>query len=116
MKLELSYPPTANTMFPTNRAGRRTLSTKGRVYRQGVLGDVLEQKGLFKPLQGPLRVTVDFYVPDKRKRDLDNLFKALFDALKHANVYMDDDQIIEIHAFKREVVKGGHCEIVLEEL
>jgi len=116
MKLELGYPPTANTMFPTNRAGRRTLSTKGRIYREGVRGDVLEQHGLIRPLQGPIRVSVDFFVPDKRRRDLDNLFKALFDALKYANVYVDDDQIVEIHAFKREVVKGGRCEIVIEEL
>ena len=116
MKLELAYPPTANTMFPTNKQGRRFLSPKGKTYRQGVYADVLEQHGIFKPLQGPLRVTVDFYVPDKRKRDLDNLFKALFDALKHANVYMDDQQIVQIHAFKREVVKGGRCELLLEEL
>ena len=116
MKLELAYPPTANTMFPTNKQGRRFLSNKGKLYRQGVYADVLEQHGIFKPLQGPLRVTVDMFVPDKRVRDLDNTFKALFDALKHANVYMDDDQIVEIHAFKRDVVKGGKCDILLEEL
>lgn len=116
MRLILSYPPTSNTCYPTNKQGRRFLSPKGKLYRQGVLADVLEQHCIFKPLQGPLGVSATFFVPDKRKRDLDNLFKALFDALKHANVYMDDDQIIEIHAFKREVVKGGRCEIVLEEL
>lgn len=103
-------------MYPTGANGRRFLSKKGRAYKDDVYAATLEQHGLFKPLTGPVRATVRLNVPDKRKRDLDNTFKAIFDALKHANVYMDDDQVIEIHAYKLEKVKGGKCTIELQEI
>ncbi len=112
--LTLPYPPTANTMFPSGKNGRRYLSDKGRKYRQEVYARTLEQLGIFKPLQGPISVTIGLYPPDKRKRDLDNNFKAVFDALEEANVYMDDSQIETIHAYRRDVVKGGNCIIQLK--
>ena len=116
MRLSLPYPPTLNTMYPSNKQGRRFLSKKGRDYKNDVYAATLEQHGIFKPLTGPVRATVHLEVPDNRKRDLDNTFKAIFDALKNANVYLDDQQVIEIHAFKLPKVKGGTCTIELEEL
>ena len=44
-------------------------------------------------MQGPLRCCLYFVPPDRRRRDLDNLYKCLFDALGHAGVYEDDSQI-----------------------
>ena len=40
-----------------------------------------------------LRVQVECFPPDKRRRDLDNLGKSLMDSLQHAKVYADDSQI-----------------------
>ncbi|WP_419185257.1 RusA family crossover junction endodeoxyribonuclease [Frischella perrara] len=34
--------------------------------------------------------------PDRRKRDLNNLNKAIFKALVHRDVLFDDEQIIDI--------------------
>lgn len=50
-------------------------------------------------------------MPDKRKRDLDNCAKIVLDSLKYANVFLDDDQIMELHMYKLEKVKGGKCEV-----
>ena len=50
-----------------------------------------------KPLEGDVRLTITFRV--KRMADLDNLVKAVTDAL-NGIVYNDDRQIVEIHAFR----------------
>lgn len=38
----------------------------------------------------------------RRRRDLDNLFKCLLDALQFGGAYSDDNQITQITATKRE--------------
>ena len=54
-----------------------------------------------------VKVEVEFYPPDWRRRDLDNLFKCLFDSLVNAGAIEDDHLITEIHAFKRDPVPNG---------
>ncbi len=57
---------------------------------------------------GDLMVEIIIYPPDKRKRDMDNIKKALFDALQHAGLYKDDYQICDDHTVRiNKVVKGG---------
>jgi len=48
-----------------------------------------------KPLQGEIVLSVTFYFKTKRRRDLDNQNKILFDALSGI-VYEDDSQIAEL--------------------
>lgn len=115
MRIELPYPPTVNTMFPTGKNGRRYLSAKGKAYRQEVYRLVLEQHGIFKPYTGRISATVELTPPDKRKRDIDNYNKALFDALGYANVYMDDEQIKRLYIEMREPGEGS-CVVILEEI
>lgn len=33
------------------------------------------------------------FMPDAKRRDLDNLLKAPLDAMQHAGIYLDDSQI-----------------------
>lgn len=117
MTFDLPYPPTLNTLYATVR-GKRVLSKAGRLYRNEVYGRVLEQHGLFKPMTGPIKAIIRLWVPDKRKRDLDNCLKAVFDSLKAANVFLDDDQIVTIHAYRLEKEEGGRCcvEIIPEQM
>lgn len=51
--------------------------------------------------------------PDRRKRDLDNLTKALFDALTHAGAYLDDCQIDQFTMNRSEVIKGGKVNVFI---
>ena len=61
-----------------------------------------------EPMNGDLMVEIIIYPPDKRKRDMDNIKKALFDALQNAGLYKDDCQIIDDHTIKvNKIVKGG---------
>ena len=45
--------------------------------------------------------------PDRRRRDLDNILKALLDSIVHAGVIEDDSQIDEIQITRGDVVADG---------
>lgn len=59
-----------------------------------------------RKIGGPVSVTLEFYPPDRRKRDLDNQFKCLFDSIVNAGCIDDDSCIRELHAFKREPINN----------
>jgi Holliday junction resolvase RusA-like endonuclease len=57
-----------------------------------------------KPLSGDVRLSVSFIFASKRKRDLDNQNKLVFDALTGI-VYEDDTQIIDLRLVRRYVAR-----------
>lgn len=67
----------------------------GRAYQREVCAELVGA-GIREPLTGPLAVEVILHAPDRRRRDLDNLGKALLDALTKAGVYWDDSQIDDL--------------------
>ncbi len=115
MRIELDFPPSLNTMYPSSRNGGRHLSKRGKAFKDNAYGMILEQHGIFKPFTGPIKVTIEVVPPDKRKRDLDNLIKPTLDALVNANVMMDDSQIKAIYATMLEPSKPGSCVVIVEE-
>lgn len=102
-----------------SKAGRAILqesSEKVRPWRQDVVNaaeDAIAQIPGFKPLQGPVHLIVEFYLPrpksaPKTRRvapavapDLDKLLRSTDDALKTAAVWRDDSQVVDITARKR---------------
>ena len=113
IELTLPFPPSVNTYW-RNFNGRMLISKKGREYRKAVADQVLIQKGA-KHYQGKVKMTIEAWRPDERKRDLDNLLKAPLDALTHAGVYMDDQLIVDLRIFWAED-KGGKLKIKIEEV
>lgn len=109
----LPWPPTVNTYWrniTVNGKSRVLVSAKGRAYRDAVARAV----GRVQPLAGPLVFSAVYYPPDNRKRDLDNLFKSLLDALTAAGVWANDSQVREIHArFGDEVRPGGEVDVAV---
>jgi crossover junction endodeoxyribonuclease RusA len=99
LEIELPYPPSVNHYY--RRVGPRTLiSRQGRRYRERICA-ILRSLNI-RPIEGRLALTADFYPPDRRRRDLDNLAKCLLDALQHGGAYHDDSQIKEMHTHMRE--------------
>lgn len=94
----------------------KRVGPKGHDFRNAVVASVLQAR-LNKGIQGPLKMTIRAYPPDKRKRDLSNLYKVIEDALEQAAVYLDDYQIAA-HDSRREleIVKGGRVVVTLEPL
>ena len=115
--LKLPYPPTVNTYWTLVRRGKgvaKILSKRGRAYKEAVKKICQDDQA---PLAGDLRVHVVAVLPDRRKRDLDNIFKSLFDALEYADVIVDDVQIFYIEATKCYNGPGpGYVDIVIEEV
>ena len=68
-------------------------------------------------MRGRLSMTMTLFPPDKRRRDLDNAFKAPLDALAHAGVYEDDSQI-DVLTIRRGAVMGdmASCHVQIEEI
>lgn len=110
MEVELPFPPSLNHLW--RRVGNRTLiSRRGRSFRQQVCSIL---RGT-EPLSGPLTVVIDLFPPDRRRRDVDNVQKALLDALAHGGAYHDDSQIARLTIERREVVPGGKVRVRIED-
>lgn len=99
---KMRYPPSVNTYW-RNIKGRVLISAKGRAYRQSVKTDI---GGLFaEPINGQVRVEINAYAPDNRRRDLDNILKATLDALTFCGAWLDDSQVSDLRVIRGEIVK-----------
>lgn len=118
ISLVLPYPPSSNTLYPTGGDGRRHLSKVGRAYHVDVASAVLVQwpRDVARPLTGRLAVSIWFYPPDRRRRDVDNGVKIVHDALTRAGAWEDDHQIKEVHLYWRAVVALGYVEVLIQEM
>ena len=91
LELHLPFPPTINSYYAFSRHGVY-IKTPGKRYREAIEREVREQNGRLH-LSGRLDVSIMFFAPDNRIRDLDNYVKPMFDALTKAGVWDDDRQI-----------------------
>jgi len=55
-------------------------------------------------------VDIEVRMPDKRRRDLDNLPKAVLDGLTHAALWHDDSQIDDLRVWRSD--RMGGCLVV----
>ena len=111
--LELPAPPTANTYY-RNFRGRMVISKRGRSYRDQVRLLFLERFPLQNPMTGRLKITLDYWPPDKRTRDIDNIQKPVLDSLNHAGVFEDDRQAVWLLSRKWEKKKNGRLIVRVE--
>jgi crossover junction endodeoxyribonuclease RusA len=127
--LSLPWPPSLNSYWRSPNkgplAGRTLISEKGRAYRGKVKNAVFD--AVVDPatlalsiwtasmLTARLSVALYAYPPDKRRRDLDNLPKGVLDALTHAGVWADDEQIDSLSIQRCELRKGGQIRVVVTE-
>ena len=113
IEIELPFPPSVNHYY--RRVGPRTLiSREGRRFRERVCA-ALAGLGI-AGLEGPLHLEIEVYPPDGQRRDIDNVQKALLDALQHGGLYADDSQIKKLNIEMRGCVRGGRTLVRLEEL
>lgn len=112
IQLTLPWPPSVNRYWRTFQ-GRMIISAEGRSYRKAVADQVLIQRGA-KHYEGKLRVVIEAWRPDKRKRDLDNLLKAVLDSLTHAGVWADDGLIVDLRIYWAEDI-GGMLKVKVSE-
>lgn len=106
----LPWGPSVNNYWAAGAGKVRYVSKKGRQYRLDTAQCVLEQcPGIY--LSDRLCVDVILYPPDRKRRDLDNHMKALLDAITHAGLWEDDEQIDQLQIYRGEVIKGGGARV-----
>lgn len=103
--LILPYPPSVNNYWHRNKNGGMRISKQGLDFRTEVM--VILNNARFKKMEGELSVSILLQPPDRRKRDIDNVLKALLDALEHGGAFEDDNQIRRLKIERGDVVKGG---------
>lgn len=114
----LPFPPSLNHYWRKDRGGMH-ISEDGkkyiaRVQQLALLNGRGDTEYSLKVHRQPepkqrLKVRAVFFCPDNMKRDLDNLFKVIFDCLTKAKVWADDSQVFELNA--RKILKRDYTNI-----
>jgi crossover junction endodeoxyribonuclease RusA len=127
-KLALPWPPSANRywrsiVIPGQKHAQYYVGDAGKAYRKACAELAMVYRWP-RALAGPIQLSVIAFPPDRRERDLDNLWKALLDVLKcpskpkdvRAGVFVDDHQVKDKRIRAGQVVKNGLLHMVLREL
>lgn len=112
-QLELPWPPSSNTYWRRN-GHRYFITPKGIAYRQTTTILATQWRDRFDK-DKRLSVIVEAYPPDKRRRDVDNIFKCLLDSMQWARVYVDDSQIDRLLVERKMVSPPGRVIVSIEE-
>lgn len=91
--------PTPKQSFRIGKNGNHYKDAGVKAWQMLVKSEASFVMGRQAPLAGPLAVTIDFYLPDRKRRDLDNLSKAVLDACNKV-VWKDDNQVEALKLFK----------------
>ena len=97
ISLILPVPPSVNRYWRSGMVNGHVqvyLSDEAKAYKQTV--QILTRE--LNPFTGPVALSLTVFRP-RKAGDLDNTLKALLDSVK-GTVYIDDDQVVEIHAFR----------------
>ena len=112
MKLMLPYPPSNNRYYRHNR-GRIHIGQEGLDYRVAVL----EQRPRTGwPMDGALRMEIHVYPKRAVSQDLDNVPKCVCDALQHAGIYRNDNQIADLRIVRQPKAPKAYLLVTVEPL
>lgn len=112
IEFTLPFPPSVNHYW-RNFRGRMVIGARGRAYRKAATDAIADQRVPCDELGGPLQVELIAHPPDRRRRDLDNLQKALLDAVVAAGVIEDDSNIDDLRVTRGTVFPGGKVAVVI---
>lgn len=120
-KLSLPWPPSVNHYLGKRVAATTAGKSFVQVYETRRAKDYkLEVRsivGVVHPFEGPVRIDLVLYPPDRRCRDIDNICKVLFDSLETAKVVVNDSQFRHAGSWEWcEPVPGGRVDIELTEI
>lgn len=107
MLIVIPYPPSVNRYWRSVK-GRVLISKEGREYRAEVIRLLGASKAI---LECRLQVHICAYMPDNRRRDIDNILKSCLDSLTHAGTWGDDSLIDDLRVTRKGVEAPGRLEI-----
>lgn len=89
IRLTLPYPPSSNSIWRAY-AGRNIASAAYRAWQKKASDALSDRHGYVEREDGPYVITITAERPDKRKRDIANIEKAISDILVKNGVVKDD--------------------------
>lgn len=128
MKFTFPCPPTLNHLYGVTKTGRRYKKPAHTLYMNQVQSILIT--GKIKPIaKNEVGVEIVWY-RQKGVRDIDNIQKTLFDAVKPQKIkvgrktvgftqwgiFKDDSQIAELHIYRRPVKSNPRIEFVCYEI
>jgi Holliday junction resolvase RusA-like endonuclease len=90
------------------------MTKEGKVIKEGYSAEAKEQ-WKEEPITGDVSLRVEVYHDSKRKNDIDNFNKILFDSLTGI-VWVDDQQVQELTLSKRYDKDNPRIELTIKEL
>lgn len=105
VRIVLPWPPSVNDYWQRTKSGGIRVSDRGVQFREQCIWEARAQKA-DRHMTGPLRVDIVAFMPDKLRRDLDNILKATLDGLTHSGVWGDDSQVVDLRIRKGPHVAG----------
>ncbi len=113
-RFEIPFSPdSVNTHWRTSKYGGQYLSKAGRQFRENVQNYIKTQK--YITFLGKIKVNIELYFKDNRKKDIDNYFKAILDSF-NGFLYTDDSFIYELSSKKKLGCDRDYFVIEVEEL
>lgn len=116
----LPWPPSVNHYWcqgkPIYKNGKRIVPRYKSDKANSFIKQTKATVGIVEASLKRIAVEILAFPPDKRCRDIDNILKAIFDALVSAKLIKDDEQIDDIRVMRGDVVKGGMVKIKVTEL
>lgn len=113
MRAVVPWPPSVNHYWAAKGRGRY-LSPRARAWREEAAWAFRQARNGKGRIAQPVAVFIFARPPDRRRRDLDNILKAILDALVYGGVIKDDYQVEEIHLIRKPPEPGGRVEVYLE--
>ena len=111
LTMVLPLPPSLNNLYANTPTGRR-MSKEGREYKQEVHKHLNYQRVRPRCPQPRYEVWLWFLMPDRRRRDLSNLVKAIEDVVSNYLGY-DDSLHDAMHLYKALDRDDPRCVMVL---
>ena len=113
IKIVLPFPPSVNRLWRATKGGKVYRSPQYVAWRKLAMWQLAGQvKG--KKVTSAYKLTILAVRPDKRRRDLGNLEKAVSDILVSQNI-IEDDCLCEWMEI-RWVEDGPECQIIIEPI
>lgn len=112
--MELPFPLSVNALHVPVGDNKISLTSRAKEYYAEMA--VLLRNHDYGTMTGRIRADLWVYEPNKRRRDINNLTKSLFDALQMCHVFQDDAQIDETHIYRCECHPNGKVRLRLVEI
>lgn len=115
--INLNWPPSGNhRVTPRARSKRLTNKESYRAWMAREVGSIIVQRPHRFNAGERLEVLLHVYPPDRRRRDLDNLLKAILDVLAHAGVFKDDFQVWDLRIVRKGIENKGRVQALITSL